>query len=82
MKCSIQSLTIVYPKRSPMPLLRLFAVHFFLSVSAAAQISQPQKLGVKDGINNVTVIEQDGAGMLWIGTADGLYSYDGANFRR
>jgi len=40
-------------------------------------------IGVADGLPSSTVwkLAQDGAGHLWIGTADGLARYDGVGFR-
>lgn len=42
-----------------------------------------QALGVDDGLSQVTAraLAQDGDGMLWIGTQDGLNRYDGQDIR-
>ncbi len=65
-----------------MSLLQKVALCTLLSLPALAQTSQLQQMGIKDGIQVVTGIEQDISGQLWIGSTNGLFSYDGQNFRR
>ena len=57
---------------------------FLLSISCYSQdiIVNQKWLGIEDGINfrKINVIEQDTAGLIWIGTDLGLQFYDGHQF--
>jgi signal transduction histidine kinase/ligand-binding sensor domain-containing protein/DNA-binding response OmpR family regulator len=59
----------------------------FLFAAIAATTSAQLKLsylGIEDGLSNNTVsaICQDSDGLMWLGTYDGLNSYDGNNFKK
>ncbi len=66
---------------------RRLLLSLMLFLSWAPVIAQPQfkfdKYTLKDGIPEIEVraIEQDSMGFLWIGTANGLYRYDGHVFK-
>lgn len=51
---------------------------------APAQERLVRHFGVEDGLTSATVfsLAQDSTGFLWIGTASGLYRYDGVEMRR
>ncbi|MFW6083813.1 MAG: two-component regulator propeller domain-containing protein [Gemmatimonadota bacterium] len=52
--------------------------------AALAQERLVRHFGVEDGLASATVfsLAQDSTGFLWIGTASGLYRYDGVEMRR
>ena len=59
---------------------------FFQLALVSAQPSASlrfQRLGIEDGLPdaNITCLEQDEDGFLWIGTTNGLSRHDGAEFR-
>ena len=66
---------------------RSLLLSLMLFLSCATFIAQPQfkfdKYSLKDGIPEVEIraITQDSLGFLWIGTANGLYRYDGHVFK-
>src|SRR5205085_1064192 len=53
------------------------------SVPAQPVIPRFQTLGVNEGLSQSSVygIQQDKAGFIWIGTADGLNRYDGTTIK-
>ncbi|HWS26509.1 MAG TPA: two-component regulator propeller domain-containing protein [Xanthomonadales bacterium] len=55
------------------------------SVATARELSQPyfESIAGTESIANgvITAISQDSRGLLWFGTSEGLYSYDGYRFR-
>jgi diguanylate cyclase (GGDEF)-like protein len=58
-----------------------------LSFALAASLSPAQRLSfssVTNGLENLNVncITQDGTGYLWVGTENGLYRYDGRQFKK
>ncbi len=61
--------------------LTLIAAHLEIG---HAQVLPFRQYSVVDGLsgNNVRALSQDARGYLWIGTADGLCSFDGTTFRR
>lgn len=63
----------------------LLIVTSCVSAAPAREIGQPyfeSIAGTEDIANGVvTIISQDQRGLLWIGTSEGLYSYDGYRFR-
>ena len=61
---------------------KIVAVCSLFTVLATAQSLQLAQLGIKEGVQIVTSIDQDKTGLLWIGSTNGLFSYDGQNFRR
>lgn len=73
-------------------LLGLLGLLGLLVLAFAAQAQQPlpgevglrlQRLGVEHGLSQASArtLAQDGDGMLWVGTQDGLNRYDGYAFR-
>lgn len=70
----------------------LLALLLLLAVAPVLRAQQPvpgevglrlQRLGVEQGLSQASAraLAQDGDGMLWIGTQDGLNRYDGYGFR-
>ncbi len=55
-----------------------------LAMQAPAQQLSLKQFGQSEGLGNlaVTALTQDTAGYLWIGTENGLYRFNGAEFRR
>ena len=55
-----------------------------LAIQAPAQQLSLKQFGQSEGLGNlaVTALTQDTAGYLWIGTENGLYRFNGAEFRR
>jgi len=50
---------------------------------ASAERYRFRHFGLDDGLNAaVSQVLQDGEGFVWVGTANGLYRFDGAHFRR
>lgn len=69
----------------------ILVITLSFSVSVAAQKNAPydsltevkfEHFDTKDGLNqnSITRLFMDSAGMLWIGTQDGLHSYNGVDF--
>lgn len=60
----------------------LFLTVFFLSNIATAQTYHFDKYSVKEGLaqSSVYVTKQDAKGIVWLGTASGLSSFDGNEF--
>lgn len=69
--------------------MRKFVYCFVICCHAllvAGQTARPlrfHRLGIEDGLPdaNITCLEQDDNGFLWIGTTNGLSRYDGATFK-
>lgn len=61
-----------------------FLVTLLLPSAVSAQERLVRRFGVEDGLTSATVfsLAQDSTGFLWIGTASGLYRYDGGEMRR
>ncbi len=55
-----------------------------LVMQAPAQQLSLKQFGQGEGLGNlaVTALAQDGAGYLWVGTENGLFRFNGADFRR
>lgn len=62
----------------------LFVACFFCSISLMTQEQLIAIWGTKNGLpsNQITAIEQDKIGYLWIGTDQGLVKFDGEKFTR
>lgn len=66
----------------------LIIIHFLLCIKGISQpysiVPRFMTLGVNEGLsqNSVYSIYQDKKGYIWIGTADGLNRYDGAEIRK
>lgn len=62
----------------------LLALIAMTPLGAPAQQVSLQHFGQNEGLGNLTVtaLTQDPSGYLWIGTENGLYRYNGAEFRR
>jgi ligand-binding sensor domain-containing protein len=58
-------------------------IHFFIFISASAQIVIQRNLNIEDGLvySQVLSIYQDQKGYLWIGTSNGLSRWDGNQFK-
>jgi len=69
------------PRRQPV-LYAIFIVVFCVLPSAAQQY-RFQTYGQEQGLTNLVVecIAQDRSGFLWVGTQNGLFSYDGNRFQ-
>lgn len=54
------------------------------NLDASAQHIPLQQFGQGEGLGNisVTALTQDASGYLWVGTENGLFRYNGADFRR
>ena len=68
---------------NPTQSLLLAALAFTTSGAGAQRISL-QYLGQNEGLGNLslTALAQDPSGYLWVGTENGLFRYNGAEFRR
>lgn len=66
----------------PCPLLFLAAFSLYSPIGFAQLQTRFLNYGVKDGLsqNSVHAIFRDNEGLVWIGTQDGLNSFDGKNF--
>ncbi len=64
-------------------LLLLVLTTSCLSFQSSAQNFRFIEYGIEDGINQnfIYSMDQDARGYLWIGTGEGLYRYDGQNFK-
>ena len=73
-------------KSAAMKVLFSSLILFCCCLISFSQFTTPlrfQRLGIEDGLPdaNITCIEQDADGFLWIGTTNGLSRYDGAEFK-
>ena len=60
----------------------VFLIYFLISQSVFAQSPFFQKFNLPDKSEkiNIRVLFQDRDGFIWLGTADGLYQFDGFSF--
>ncbi len=74
------------PRRSlaRIPAFALLLIILCPPSPVSAQERLVRHFGVEDGLTSATVfsLAQDSTGFLWIGTASGLYRYDGVEMRR
>lgn len=61
----------------------LLILILLLEISNQAHARRPRQFTTAEGLSTNTVysIEQDNRGVIWIGTVDGLHSYDGNSIR-
>ena len=65
------------------PIITLFILLFCLTVEAAGPVAHFDRLSIKDGLsqNSVVSIVQDAKGFMWFATQDGLNRFDGYEFK-
>ena len=63
--------------------IKLFVLLLFFSLKCFSQTIPCKNITINDGLpsNNIKCIFKDSRGILWIGTEDGLCSYNGKDFK-